>query len=401
MRWDLTRHLRAGTLLALVLGTGACQEKLAAPADCPALCPGGFDLVDTVLTPVPSGDTSFAGYVRAGSGSGLRVSYQFPLSEDRAVLRFTKRPDSLEIQDTLKAYTIDSVAFEVALLYRDTSVPNARLVLYRMPALTDSTVTFTDLDTAFTVANTVDSFVLDTVGRYRRVLTGAALARVAIAPADTGILSLGIGLRAAQGTGVRIGNVASSTVAPTFITYVRLPYQDSTVQRTLIRSAQFAAYRSQATEVLDPDLLTVGGVPSARSLLRFNWPSYLRDSAQLIRVSLELLPATPVVGIPGDTAFILARPVLADFGAKSPAVTSSAFAGIDTVLTGQTDTVRIEVRAAASTWQGSNPLPAALLLILSPEASTFTRPTFGSTRTPGFQPRLRVTFARPFPFEDP
>ena len=50
-------------------------------------------------------------------------------------------------------------------------------------------------------------------------------------------------------------------------------------------------------------------------------------------------------------------------------------------------------------------------LSLLPEASTFTRAEFGSTRTdptlnpattePVGAPRLRITYQRPFPFENP
>ena len=69
----------------------------------------------------------------------------------------------------------------------------------------------------------------------------------------------------------------------------------------------------------DPSLLAIGGAPSARSLIRFPWPPFLRDSAQLMRVTLELVPTAPFTGLKGDTAFVQARPLLADFGGKSPA----------------------------------------------------------------------------------
>ncbi len=63
-----------GWLLAFLVLAGvttACQEELTAPAVCPELCPGGNARVfDTVLTPLPGADSSFAGYVarhRAGT----------------------------------------------------------------------------------------------------------------------------------------------------------------------------------------------------------------------------------------------------------------------------------------------------------------------------------------------
>ncbi|HXI22094.1 MAG TPA: hypothetical protein VNH46_13460, partial [Gemmatimonadales bacterium] len=140
---------------------------------------------------------------------------------------------------------------------------------------------------------------------------------------------------------------------------------------------------------------------SARSILRFPWPEYLRDSAQLVRATLELLPTGPVPGLAGDTAYVQARPLLADFGSKSPASSDALFITSVPILPGVLDTLSIEVRRSLTLWQGSAPLPPAFMLQLFPEVSSFTRPTFGSSRTPGLMPRLRITYARKFPFQEP
>jgi len=382
----------------------ACQERLAAPADCPNLCPGGYTIRDTILNAIADGDTSFPGFLVAGQGGQLRVSWQFPVSEDRSLIQFVGRPDSLVIGDSMAPYTIDSVALEVSLVYRDTAVTGLKLFLYRLPATVDTATTFIDVDTAFTQANIVDSFVVDTgnAQRLRAVFSGAALSRVAIPAADSGVLALGVQIRADQGTGVRIGSPAGSATAPIFLTYVQLPNSDtSTVSRIITRTARFATFLPQSLPAPDPDVLTIGGVPSARAVLRFPWPAFLRDSAQLIRGTLELVLTTPVEGLPGDTARVLARPVLADFGAKSPTASDAFFVGVAALVPGQTDTVRFEVRPALSAWQGRTPRPSTFILQLAPEMGTFTRPIFGSTRTTGAVPRLRVTYARTFPFEDP
>lgn len=404
MRWErLLRNFQWTPVLAAALLAG-CQERLAAPADCPNLCPGGYIIQDTILTAVANGDTSFAGYLVPGQGGQLRVSWQFPVSEDRALIQFVARPESLVVGDSMAPYTIDSVALEVALVYRDTTVTGLKLFLYRLPATVDTTTTFTDVDTAFTQANIVDSFVVDTglAQRFRAVFSGAELARVAIPSADSGVLALGVQIRADQGTGVRIGSPAGGATAPVFLTYTQVPNTDTTtVPRLITRTARFATFLSESSPVPDPSVLTVGGAPSSRAVLRFPWPAYLRDSAQLIRGTLELVLTTPIEGIPGDSARVLARPVLADFGAKSPTTNDAFFIGVAAVVPGQTDTVRFEVRQALTAWQGSTPRPSTFILQLSPEVGTFTRPIFGSTRTPGAEPRLRVTFARPFPFEEP
>lgn len=391
---------------AAILLLLACQERLAAPADCPNLCPGGYIVRDTILTPVFGTDSGYEGYVLAGQGGSLRVSYQLPASEDRAVIRFSARPDSFTFNDTLRAYTIDSVVLSIGLQYRDTAVKNLVVSIYRLPATLDSGFTFIDADTAFTPANVIDTFmVADSVisGTLTRTFKGATLAQVLIAPADTGVLAMGVQLRAAQPTGIRIGSAGGGGLAPLFTTYLHFPTpgDTSTTSRTFVRGPSFARFLSQTIPVLDTTVLTVGGAPSSRSVIRFPWPLQLRDSAQLVRVTLELVPTATILGLRGDTAFLQARPLLADFGGKSPAGTDGFYIAIAPLVDGQTDTVRLEVRRAVTLWQGADGLPPAFMLQLFPEGSSFTRATFGSSRSVGFTPRLRVTYALTFPFEKP
>lgn len=400
------RRLFAGALTPW-LGTVfllACQERIAAPADCPNLCPGAFEIRDTVLDPLADQDSTFGGYLIPGQGGSLRTSYQFPASEDRTVFRFVARPDSYTVRkDSLVPYTIDSVSLSVSVVYRDTSVRNLRVFLYRMPATVDSSVTFLDADTAFTPANLIDSLLVDDTTaaiRLMTVLKDTTLGRVAIAAADSGKLAIGVQIRADQGTGARIGSIGTTT--PAFITYVTIPNADSTIPGTpLTRGISFGTFVSQSVPALDPAVLTVGGAPSARSLLRFPWPTFLRDSVRLVRVSLELVPTAPFTGLKGDTAFVQARPVLSDLGGKSPVSSDPFYGATGALVLGMSDTVRLEVRRAATLWQAEQPLPSAFMLNLIPEISNFTRATFGSTRTPGFAPRLRVTYALKFPFEAP
>jgi len=52
-------------------------------------------------------------------------------------------------------------------------------------------------------------------------------------------------------------------------------------------------------------------------------------------------------------------------------------------------------------WQGSAGRPPAFFLWLSPEASSFSVPVFGSTADPVRQPRLRIEYVRPYQFALP
>jgi hypothetical protein len=391
--------------LAAVLLLAGCQERLAAPADCPNLCPGGYDIREDTLVALQDQDSSFVGYLNPGQGSSLRVSWQFPLSEDRAVIKFARRTDSLTINGVTRGYQIDSLALEVSLGYRDTTVKGLKLYLYRLPVTVDSTTTFAEVDAAFTPATTVDSFVVDdsvVTQRLRAVFSGADTTKLLIPAADSGVLALGVQIRADQGTGVRIGGAAAGSGTPSFVTYVTVANSDTTtVDRIVSPSLQFNTFITQSPVSVDPDLLTVGGAPSARALVRFPWPARLKDSATLVRATLQLLPSVPIPGLAGDSAFVQVRPIVADFGGKSPSVTDALFTTTVPVVTGSSDTVSFEVRRGVSLWQGANGVPPAFFLQLIPEVSSFTYPTFGSTRTPGLVPRIIVSYALKFPFSEP
>jgi hypothetical protein len=384
----------------------ACQERLASPADCPNLCPGSFDIRDTVLYPLDDPAGTFTGYVRAGSGSSLRTSYQFPASEDRAIIRFGPRTDSLSINGSFRSYTIDSVNLEVSLLFRDTLVSGLKLYLYRLPVTIDTLTTFAQVEAAFIPSAILDSFVVDDSVLTRRLIAtfkDANLAKVAIPAGDSGVFAFGVGVRASAGTGVRIGSAASGSTTPTFRTFVQVAdTSDTTFARQITPSVRFNSFVARDSAPVDQSVLTLGGVPSSRAVLRFPWPSLLKDSAQLVRATLELVPAEPVLGLPGDSAFVIARPVLADLGGKSSTTTDASFQGVAGVLPGTTDTLSLEVRRAVLTWQGNSPLPPMFMLQIFPEASSFTIARLGSSQSaPALRPRLRVTYTLTYPFGNP
>jgi hypothetical protein len=74
----------------------------------------------------------------------------------------------------------------------------------------------------------------------------------------------------------------------------------------------------------------------------------------------------------------------------------------DTLEIGAT-TVGIEAVRLVELWLGSSSRPSALMLSLTPEAASFSRPVFYSTRAadPALRPRLRLSYLLSFPFETP
>jgi hypothetical protein len=404
----VTRGL--GWLAAFVLLAAAatgCQERLTAPAECPELCPGGQSrMFDTVIPPLANLDTSYVGYVARASAGALLVSNGLPASEDRAVIRFAARADSIvDANDTLRAYTVDSALLALNLVARDTLVNGLKLYLYRIDPGVDADDTFESVNQQLVPTAIIDSIeVPDSVnsGLVQTVLRGAEVEKVALPTGGGGVLAMGVAMAADQPSGVRLGSSVVGTGA-TFISYVTLDVADTgSRHQSVTRLPAFNAFVTQSPPVPDDAFLTVGGEPSARALLRFDLPEDIEDSATIVRATLELVPRSPILGLPSDPALLLAKALLADLGAKSPVTTDGGFISSDTLALGSADTVRLDVTSIVRLWQAASERPEAVFLSLLPEGASFTRPVFGSTRsgTVG-APRLRITYLKPFPFESP
>jgi hypothetical protein len=395
-----------GGLLAVVT-LAACQEKLTAPADCPALCPGGQPQVfDEVFTAVSGADSSFVGYIQPHQAASLLVSNGLQGFEERGLVRFLARTGTVTVRDTARTYTIDSVAFSLTLAARDTNLTGLKLLLYRLTPSFDSITSFANVAPAFVPESLIASIdVPDTLnaGTVRTVFQGADLSRVEIPASDSGQLALGIRVDAPVATGVRLGALGGGN-GPTFTTYVTLDVPDTGTAklRTLPVGPSFNTYLSEVPQAVDSTLLAVGGAPSARALLRFNLPSRIRDSASIVRATLELTAVAPITGLPTDSPRLLGLALLTDVGAKSPVNSVLGRVAEDTLEIG-TSTVSLEAVRLVELWLGTTTRPAALFLSLTPEAASFSRPVFYSTRAadPALRPRLHISYLLSFPFETP
>ena len=388
-------------VVVVVLLVTACTQKLTAPADCPALCPGGQSTFrDTVLDAVVGQDASYAGFSSSLDAIGLLVSSGGGYGESRTVVKFLRRGDSILVKDTMRAFTVDSVVIQLTLAKRDTTVTDLVLGLYRLPRTTDTLATFATIDAAMTPANLLGEITVPnsvTSGGQHLTLAGADLAKIAFAPGDSTDLAVGVRLRASGPTGVRLGSLLTGASAPLFTSYVKAAIADTALQKQRLNRNP-----SQNRTVRPPDVgstagvLPVGGFPASRAFVRFFLPLYLRDSARIVRATLELTALQPLVGIPGDTAHIDARAVLTDFGPKSPVASNAS--GAVAILPGMS-TFSIELVSVVRAWQGSTPLPPIIRLGLDPEGSTFLTPLIRSTAALTGRPKLRLTYRLPFAFE--
>jgi hypothetical protein len=410
---------------AVAIGVGivtACQEHLTSPADCPELCPGGSPQVfDTVVPAVVGSDSSFpgpgdfasgGGYVNRGRGTALLLSSGFPGSEDRAVYRFAPRSDVISVRDTLRSFSVDSALINVTIVARDTLVGGLKLFLYRIPSGVDSTVSFADIEPLLGPANLLDSIVVpDSVhtGTVSAQLDPTEVGRVAFTGADS-TLAIALRMTAAAPTGIRVGSLASGTAA-TFTSFVNVNVPDtgSIQHQSISRPAAFNTFVTENPVVPVDSLLTVGGEPSSRTLVRFGLSREFLDSAFVVRATLELTPVAPIYSLQGDPSVMQAVPVVGDVGAKSPISTDSLAIrqGTDTLPVVQSDTIQFNVTRHVQVWQASTDRPQSIFLRMAPEAATWARAQFFSTRSHGpdpsvlVAPRLRNTYQRSFPFDNP
>jgi hypothetical protein len=406
-------------ILLLTAAATACQERLTAPADCPALCPGGTaEVFDSIVPALAGRDSSFPtfadrafGYVDRGKGTALLVSNGFLPSEDRAVYRFAPRGDSITVRDTLRAYAVDSVVFNITLVARDTLVNGLKVYLYRLPQpeTIDSTRTFADIDPLLT--DVIDSIsVPDSVntGTLTTTLRGADVAKVALPPGGDSVLAIGLRIAAETPTGVRVGSLGSSSAA-TFTSFVTIDVPDTAVairHQSLTRATAFNTFVTSNPVEPDDTLLTVGSEPSSRALVRFGLSNEFLDSTTIVRATLELTPVRPIVSLPTDPSGLQVLAVIGDLGAKSPLTTDAVFIRADTLPTVQSDTVRIDVTRIVQLWQSTRARPQSVFIRMLPEAASFARAVFYSTRShvpegTDVSPRLRITYQRSFPFENP
>ena len=392
------------TLLAItsvMLLATACTEHLTTPGTCPTFCPGGQSVFrDTVLTPIFNGDSSFSGYLESANLISVLSSSGGVYGQNRAVFRFQHRTDSVLVRDTLRTFLVDSVALELGLQARDTTVANYVLEIYRLPLTVDTSSSFATIDGLMTPANliiAVPQAAAFRSGVFHVVLKGDTLARVAFSPSDSTTLQIGLRVRADGPTAARFGTPASGTFAPLFSSYVRADgVVDSIKPQTIARISDLFFTASAGGSTPNPLLLAVGGLPVRRAFLRFALTPFLRDSATIIRATLHLQADAPVIGIPADTALLVATSVLADFGAKSPVV--GGLVATSALVSG-TATADLEVGTLVRLWQGKSATPAILRLALAQEGGTFSFPLFRSTRSAAGVPTLRITYRPPFAFQ--
>ena len=418
--------------LAALAAVTACTEDVTAPGHCPDFCPSGsITGVDTVLQTVVQRDSAFRGFVRPHEASSLLATNLPGVIDSRAIFLTLPIGDSLVVESGTGArgqiVGVDSLKLSVTITRRDTSAHNLTLVYYRLPLDLDSTKTFADLagawtgtdslrslnvDSVYALAGHVDllrgdSVFVDTLTNRVTVIAKLDSASAPYVVADSGKAAFGVKVVADSRASIALGSVEAG-LGPLLTWFAEA---DSVAKDTVPRSSTVGVrFDSFVFDLLSPSVdttldstLAVGGMPVARSIMRFALPRAIRDSVQISRATLVLVTARPPEGVPADSFTLSAHGVLADFSAKSPLSPDPSRVATTRVHIGiaRGDTVRIEMADILRSWQIDTLAPTTLALRQVPEGTEFPEIRFEPSTNTGLAPALHVTYVRRFPFGKP
>jgi len=403
--------------VACALGLATCTENSTAPGVCPEYCPSAsITVVDTVMRAI-SQDSAYGrpiGYANAHTSPYLLADSLPGVRDSRVVMRFSAiAPRALISTDTTTGPVIgvDSLWLRLTITQRDTATRNLQLLLYQLPLGLDSTTTYAGLAGPFggtpirTVnvdtllakpagwdAVTGDSVTVDTVNHFIVLRLKLDSTQAPYSLADTGKIAFGIRVRADTQATVRLAAFEYTGLGPVIYRFVRV----DSLGAAVVHPAAVRASSAFDSFVFDPptpgldSTLVVGGIPATRSILRIALPRGIRDSAQIIRATLELFPAVAPQGIAADSFGLVAHAVLADFGAKS--ALDALHVDTTRVYVGTTDTVHVEITNIMRYWAADTTKPTTVVLRQAPEGADFAEIRFFASSHVARPPLLRLTY---------
>ena len=415
--------LLGGVLAAAV--AAACVERMTAPGSCPDYCPAGqLTIIDTLLATSILRDSTFRGYVLAHQSAVMLAANLPGLVDSRAIFRFAgigqRFPIKLNDTTTGAIDAADSARLTFYITRRDSAAHDLTVHLYRLPIAIDTTTTFATLAGQFTDSlrtvnldsliakpgrrdpTTGDSIQVDTTNHRLFVSLKLDSSQARYVVADSGKVAYGLRVSADSLASVALGKgdlgplLRWFTVVDSLGTPVKRP--DSTHVGPSARGTPLATFVFSPPAPPRDSTLAVGGVPSARSILRVAFPRAIRDSGQIVRGTLILVPAVPARGVPADSFVIEAHTVFADFGAKSPIVVDATRTDTTVIHVGATDTTKIEITNLLKFWQTDTTLATTIVLKAKYEAQAFSEIRFYPSRAAAYRPALRITYVPRYPF---
>jgi hypothetical protein len=411
------RIIRGALGAAFLASLGACSEQVTSSLGCPQLCTDQSGaLRDTVLSAAVAVDSTLLGFPILGSSRELSLVSRGDTADVRVVARFDTLPGVYRLPSASADSTIQRVDSATMIFRIDTTFTRPTIPV---------TIDAFDVDT--TAADTVPSTLLPLFRPDRllgsRTYQPSELVDTLQLPisntvvlrkiTDGSRLRVGLRVRAAQSVTLRLSGSTfaprirlrvspDSTVAPdTIALRSKTPEDDPTIAAAL---ALYPVRAAGALGVPPSVRLAVGGIAGARSYFRFDIPSKVIDSVQIVRATLLLTQVAPrSAGGAGDTLTVLARAVVAGPLVTDVFIQSQLLApfgsaiDVDTlrIVPGAPGTRELEVVRVVRAWQGlgtTNTLRALVISALQ-EGSSPGEINFTSIEGPDAQrPRLRLTY---------
>ena len=396
-------------LSGLALLVLACEENFTAPGSCPEFCPAAeIQMIDSLLTGVVERDTSFLGYILAHEAIAMQVSGG-GAQQSRALIRFRSFSATSPVTNTESGPVAERDSFQLDVLVskRSAGISDTSVAIYRIPVAVDSTSTFADLEPFFHDSLIIGFLPLpDSAGGDSASVDSVFADTTSVVfPADAfptfvedeRQITIGLAVRSSTPEFVTVSSFEGLSGAG----ITRYAKADSAatalVEVTDFRGAEFDTFVH--TDIPPPQAatLSIGGLPSARSFLRLNLPSFILDSSDVLRASLLLVPVEPVLGAPRDTFNLVANALSADFGPKSPLLISLDVAALGVpVVVGSLDTVAVDITSIVRQWQDNPDQVRTLVLRLRAEATAIAELRVGSSQRLNALPSVRMTFVPPF-----
>jgi hypothetical protein len=321
------RIIRGALAAFLLLFSAACTEDLTTSLGCPQACADqSAALRDTTLTGVVVQDSVLVGYPQLGFSKDFPIIAQGDTADVRLVMRFDTLPNTFHHPNASGDSALTKVESATLTFVVDTAVT-------RFSSTSPVTIDAYDVDTTTADSLRAELLPLFRPDRLIGSVTFASLAisdtlrlrlsdSVVLAKATAGTpLRIGLQVRAAQSARVQ---VSGSTFTPrvtfrmspdTLVSTDTVPIVSRTPLEDAVLASVYGIYPIIASGALPPPpagVNAVGGVAGARTFLRFDLPSILVDSVQVVRASLLLqqLPSR-VAANAADSMAILVSPVLA------------------------------------------------------------------------------------------
>lgn len=403
----------------LAAGVAACDEKLDSGLACPVLCPGQqVALRDTTLFPVVL-DTSIGEFPSFAAERGFYIATMGDTLQSRAVVRFDSLPQffraTVDAEDSL-IYVVDTGAYvRLSIITGDTLGPPTTIEVYDVDLGGAEEADPTAVESAFVPANLLGSrtFPADSLRDSARVpIDPARLLAKIQSDSPSNRLRIGIKVNPSGGGAPSFAMLTTNAGADPLLVFRPSvnPEVAPFTMRPLSYTPEDPFRRGDMADYLivpvgppdpPPEVLRVGSLPAKRVYFRFDIPTSITDSSNVVRATFQLTQRpNPAAPEPEDSLVVQYFRVDA-----SDNVTDlyralhfvQRFRELDSLrlMAADSGLRELEIIGLVRSWRGTSPerTPRALALAAQAEGSTGRLIDFFSSEAPeSVRPRLRITY---------